>query len=181
MAVMGTEEYLESILERMSSTYDIERRFELGGRAFSAFARCAVTNEKYVLSREANLWRTEEFEYVFFSAFSGKCITEAGVRGLLEFIEEAAEPDLVRKGEKYPQKDHMRSLLTFVLISGEPVSEDAVRAVRRFRYDRGYLFSFRGYAQGRVVAVDLANGAVHASPAARELEAFFRRPLQKQP
>ena len=79
---------------------------------------------------------------------------------------------------KYPEKNHMRSFLTIVVLSEVPFSEEAVRRIRRFRYDKSYLFSFRGFAQGRIVAVDLSCVQVWMSPAARQLAAFFKTALK---
>jgi hypothetical protein len=87
------------------------------------------------------------------------------------------EPVLARAQEKYPPKDHMRTFLTVVLLMEQAPEEELVNKIRRYRYDRSYLFSLRGYSQGRMIAVDLPNNKVYTSPAAKDVAGFYRQVL----
>ena len=90
-------------------------------------------------------------------------------------VRDYMEPVLVRKGEKYPEKDHMYTYLTFVLLCGNAPDEDVQKAVRRFRYDRGYLFSVRGHAEARLVLADLAGQQVFTNAAGRSLKKMYEK------
>ena len=87
------------------------------------------------------------------------------------------EPVLARDNEKYPPKDHMRTFLTAVIVSEESPSEALIRRIRKYRFDKGYQFSFRGFSQGRLVFVDLGAGKVYTSPAANDVAEFYRQIL----
>ena len=145
--------------------------------AFPAYAYYASTSEKYILTKKANLWSFSEYEHVLFL-----CGPEKGGAG--EFVDYAKrlisdymEPVFVRKEEKYPPRNHMRSFLTLVLVFEVSPDAETVRKIRKYRYDKGYLFSIRGYAQGRLIAVDLPAGKVYTSPAAKDAAAFFAQNL----
>ena len=83
------------------------------------------------------------------------------------------EPVLSRNNEKYPPKDHMRTFLTAVIVSEVSPSEALIRRIRKYRFDKGYQFSFRGFSQGRLVFVDLSAGKVYTSPAANDVAEFY--------
>ena len=71
----------------------------------------------------------------------------------------------------------MRTFLTVVLITEHPLEKELIRKIQRFRYDKSYLFSLRGYSQGRLVAIDLPNQKVYTSPAAKDVAGFYRQVL----
>jgi hypothetical protein len=71
----------------------------------------------------------------------------------------------------------MRTCRAVVLISEYPLEENLIRKIRRYRYDKSYLFSLRGYSQGRMIAVDLPNNKVYTSPAAKDVAGFYRQVL----
>ena len=82
-----------------------------------------------------------------------------------------------RGNEKYPPKDHMRTFLTAVLVLERSPGPELIRKVRRYRFDKSYLFSLRGFSQGRIIVVDLPSKKVYTSPAAKDVAAFFRQAL----
>lgn len=190
---MTSGDYLDKILDRMTSTHNITRNFTADGRTFAAYALYEASSEKYVLSRKANLWKVSESEHVLFmtlpenadpgadpgadpcadsSADPDALFDEAGC-----LISDYMEPVLSRGNEKYPPKDHMRTFLTAVLVLERSPGPELIRKVRRYRFDKSYLFSLRGFSQGRIIVVDLPHKKVYTSPAAKDVAAFFRQAL----
>lgn len=190
---MTSGDYLDKILDRMTSTHNITRNFTADGRTFAAYALYEASSEKYVLSRKANLWKVSESEHVLFmtlpenadpgadseadpgansSADPEALFKEAGC-----LISDYMEPVLSRGNEKYPPKDHMRTFLTAVLVLERSPGPELIRKVRRYRFDKSYLFSLRGFSQGRIIVVDLPSKKVYTSPAAKDVAAFFRQAL----
>lgn len=174
---MEAKQFLEQVLETYAATFDIRKPAEFGGVVYPAYGSYRASEEKYVLSRKANLWTTNSFEHVLFETSDRICAGD--VERFHRVLEDCIEPELVRKGARYPEKDHMVSYLTGVFISSGKPDADAVRAVQRFRFDKGYLFSFRGHSEGHVVLVDLASKTVATNPAARHLKKFFENALRK--
>ena len=190
---MTSGDYLDKILDRMTSTHNITRNFTADGRTFAAYALYEASSEKYVLSRKANLWKVSESEHVLFMTLPENADSEADSgagpganssadpEALFEeagrLISDYMEPVLSRCNEKYPPKDHMRTFLTAVLVLERSPGPELIRKVRRYRFDKSYLFSLRGFSQGRIIVVDLPSKKVYTSPAAKDVAAFFRQAL----
>lgn len=190
---MTSGDYLDKILDRMTSTHNITRNFTADGRTFAAHALYESSSEKYVLTRKANLWKVSESEHVLFmtlpenadpgadSGADSSADSSADPEALFDearcLISDYMEPVLSRCNEKYPPKDHMRTFLTAVLVLERSPGPELIRKVRRYRFDKSYLFSLRGFSQGRIIVVDLPSKKVYTSPAAKDVAAFFRQAL----
>ena len=169
--------YLNRILERLLPTHDIVRDYSAGGQIVPAYARYEALNEKYVLSRKATLWKAGEYEHVLFFTVPEQGAPDRLTALAQQLIRDYMEPVLARNNEKYPPKDHMRTFLTAVVISETSPPVELVRLIRKYRFDKGYQFSFRGFSQGRLVFVDLSAGKVYTSPAANDVAEFYRQIL----
>ena len=194
---MTSGDYLDKILDRMTSTHNITRNFTADGRTFAAYALYEASSEKYVLSRKANLWKVSESEHVLFMTLPENADPGAdpgadsdadpganpgaSPEALFEetgrLISDYMEPVLSRGNEKYPPKDHMRTFRAAGLVLERFPGPELIRKVRRYRFDKSYLFSLRGFSQGRIIVVDLPSKRVYTSPAAKDVAAFFRQAL----
>lgn len=174
---MDCDSYLGRILEKLLPTHDIVRDYPADGQVLPAYARYEAMNEKYVLSRKATLWKAGEYEHVLFFTVPAQGAPDSFTALAQQLITDYMEPVLARGNEKYPPRDHMRTFLTAVIVSEVSPSETLIRRIRKYRFDKGYQFSFRGFSQGRLVFVDLSAGKVYTSPAANDVAEFFRQIL----
>ena len=168
---MTSESYLEELLLRYRANFDITKNFEMGSEVFPAYAFFSSFGERYVLKKEARLWAIKAYEHVFFR--NVKEVSTDTLNKIKAFIEETAEPDLVRKNQKYPEKDHMCSYLTFVIISDKAPDEETQKAIKRFNYDKGYLFNFRGHSEARLIVASLDNNSICTNRNGKELRKMF--------
>ena len=171
-----TELYLDRILAKYRSFFDIKRDYEINGKKFSAYAYFESTNEKYVLTRKANLWRAKAFEHVVFLE-TEKC-DRSIIEEIRKLIIDHMEPVFVRKGEKYPCEDHMYTYLTFVIILKEKPDKNFIRAVKHFHFDKGYLFNFRGHSEAHVICVDMESESVYTNFAANDLIKTYKEAFE---
>lgn len=174
---MTSGDYLDKILERMAPTHNIIRGYAADGRVFPAYAQYASSAEKYVLTRRANLWKVSESEHILFMTFPSSAEQEELVEDAQRLVGSFMEPVYARGNGKYPPKDHMRTFLSVVLIADRSIDKELIRKIRRYRFDKSYLFALRGYSQGRLIAVDLPGGKVYTSPAAKDVAGFYRQAL----
>lgn len=165
--------FLDKLLQLYQSDFNIERSFSVNGDQYDAHAFFSVTSAKYVLVKSAELWRANCFEHAFFR-----------VTGLLEpeeierfrsQIDSYIEPELVRKGEKWPEKDHMYTYITAVYICEDGISPEAEKALRKFRKEKNYLLTIRGYCQARILVFDLKRGKILGNPAAKVLVKGYKK------
>lgn len=165
------ETYLEELLLRYRSNFDITKNYEIGTEVFPAYAYFSSFGERYVLKKEARLWAIRAYEHVFF--MKENMVSEDSLQKIKSLIEETIEPVLVRKNMKYPEKDHMCSYLTFVIISDKTPDKETQKAIRKFSFDKGYLFNFRGHSEARVLVAGLDTNSVYTSRTGKELREMF--------
>ena len=162
------EAYLGELLERYRANFDITSDYSIGNRTYEAYARFFSLGEKYVLKKEAKLWAIRAYEHVFF--MTGDSVSVSDLSEIRRAIEDDIEPGLVRNGEKYPEKDHMSSYLTFVIICAKTPDDEVKKAIKKFSYDKGYLLGFRGHSQARIGCAFLDSESVLTNYAGKELK-----------
>ena len=168
---VASESFFAELLNRYRANFDITEDFTLGGNTYPAYAKFFSFGEKYVLKKEAQLWAIRAYEHVLF--IKVKSVDNNLLEEIKRVIKDEMEPQLVRKGEKYPEKDHMCSYLSFVIISEETPEAPITRAIRRFHFDKGYLFNFRGHSEAKLACVCTDSEKVFTNYAAKELQTLF--------
>ncbi len=171
------EQYLDELLRRYQASYDIYRDFKLGDTVYPAYAWFYSHGEKYVLRKEAQLWAIKAYEHALF--LHEESLTVERLSELEKLMAEVMEPELVRKGEKYPVKDHMTSYLTLVILTDRTPDEETQKAIRKFRFDKGYLMNFRGHSEGHLICADLESGEVFTNRLAKPRADMFRDAYRK--
>ena len=172
------EEYLGELLKRYKANFDITSDYRIGDRTYPAYAGFFSLGEKYVLKKEAKLWAIRAYEHVFFD--TAESLTADHLAGIRNMIDEHVEPELVRRGEKYPEKDHMSSYLTFVIICKKTPEDEVKKAVKKFSYDKGYLLGFRGHSQARIACAFLDSESVLTNYAGKELKTLLTDIFKKR-
>lgn len=168
---MTSGEYMERLLPQYEAAFDLYRPYSIGGDTCEAYGYFCSHSEKYVLSREAKLWEADSFEHILF--YSERRIDGSVLTRAVNILENVLEPEKVCCGGKNPEKNHMYSYLTCVLISEEKIDDGTVRRIRQYRFRKNYLFSLRGYSEGRIVAVDLANQKVFTNRAGKPMKKLY--------
>jgi len=169
---MDREQVFEKVLNVYHSSFDITKPYELDEVSYDAYGYCNITNAKYVLVKKAELWRALCFEHAFFKSVSK--LEEDDVALFYQQMLKKVEPDFVRKNEKYPEKNHMYSYITGIFICDE-LTKEAEKKIKKIHYYKNYLFSFRGYCEIRLIAVDLKNNRVIGNGAARDMIKDYKR------
>ena len=174
---MDASAYLDRILELYASTFDIERPRTVDGICFDAYGFFSSLSERYVLVKDAKLWSVNAFEHAFFRVMDS--IEPEDISVAKSLVEGPIQSEFITKGKKYPERDHLHSLITVVLISKRAVGEETAEKARHFRFDRSYLFTLRGYSEGRLIAVDLENKKVHTNKAAAKLRGLYEKAMRR--
>lgn len=164
-------EFLDKLLEQYRNSFDIERDYKIGDVTAQAYGYFAKTDEKYVLSQKANLWSVQGFEHILF--FEKESVCENDILAIRNLMVEYMAPNLVCKGKKYPEKDHMYSYLTVVMLCKNTPDNNTVSAVESFKFTKNYLLTIRGYVEGQVVVMDLSAGKAYTNKAAKHLKKFY--------
>ncbi|MCM1173971.1 MAG: hypothetical protein NC341_02850 [Blautia sp.] len=175
---MNTADYLDKLLEKYSSAFDIYQPYVIHGKEYPAYGYFFSHTEKYVLVREANMWSSDCYEHILF--METDAVTDALLKEAYEIVKDYMEPVLVRKGGDMPDPNHMYSYLTIAILSQKAVSAPMRRAVRRFRFEKGYKFNMRGFSQAHIVCASMEDKAVITNFTGRGSKKTFRRVFDEE-
>ena len=173
----SNDAYLQELLRRYQANFDITENFILGETTYPAYAWFYSLSEKYVLKKEAQLWAIKAFEHVLF--MKKDCVTAETLTELMNVVKTEAEPALVRKHNKYPEKDHMCTYITFVVLTSKDPDAETIKAIHKFNYDRGYLFNFRGHCEARLAVVSMESGMVVTNRSGKDMKELMEDAYRK--
>lgn len=169
---MNSADYLDRLLLRYSGTFDIYQPYTILGREYPAYGYFFSHVEKYVLVRKANMWSADSYEHVLF--VNVEDLTSAQLEEYRRAIEEYIEPSLVLKGEKLPEPNHMYSYITIAVTAEKALSPEMKKAVKKFKFEKSYMHSIRGYAQARIAVASMEDEAVCVNGAGRTLKKLYK-------
>ena len=165
--------YLDRLLERYAQSFDIYRPYEIAGTSYPAYGYYFSLSEKYMVTPKANLWSVRTYEHILF--LTEEVCTPKTVEKARSLITEYMEPELVRKGNRYPEKDHMVSYLTVCILSDRSPDAAARAAVEGFRWSKNYLLTVRGHSEGHLICVDLEKEHVFCNRPARQMLKTYQK------
>lgn len=173
---MSTAEYLKQLLQKYAGTFDLYQPYVIHGKEYPAYGYFFSHIEKYVLVREANMWSSDSYEHVLF--MEAAQVDQALIDEAYRIVKEYMEPELVRKGEACPAPGHMYSYLTISIIAERPLPKEMQKAVKRFRYEKGYRFNMRGFSQAHIVCATMEDEKVYTNYAGRKTAKLYLRNFQ---
>ncbi len=170
---MKTGDYLDQLLLKYSGTFDIYQPYVIHGKEYPAYGYFFSHVEKYVLVREANMWSSDSYEHVLF--IETEEVTQSLIKEAYDLVRDYMEPVLVRKEEELPASGHMYSYLTISIIAQKPLSKEMCRAVKHFKFEKGYRFNMRGFSQAHIVCATLEDEKVHTNYVGRKSAKIYSR------
>lgn len=173
---VNTSDYLDQLLRKYSGTFDIYQPYVIHGKEYPAYGYFFSHVEKYILVREANMWSSDSYEHILF--IEADSVDQALLDEAYSIVKEYMEPVLVRKGETFPAEGHMYSYMTVSLLVNKPLSKEIQRAVRRFKYEKGYRFNMRGFSQAHIVCVSMEDEKVYTNYVGRKSARMYRDTFQ---
>ena len=144
---MTKEEKLESVLKSYMRYYTIIR--DDVTEPFDAEAEFISHNEQYILIKSAKIADMDSNEFVFFKT------EERLTSGRLSELENIAwETGLSRV---IPGPGHRNSDVTLVIIA-DSIDEDAFKLAKKIKHSKSYKFTFHGWSNFKLIAIDLSTG-----------------------
>ncbi len=118
------------------------------------------------------MWSADSYEHVLFA--NPKELTQTHLEEYRQAIEEYIEPALILKGEKLPEPNHMYSYITIAVITEKALSSELKKAVKKFKFEKSYMHSIRGYSQGRIAVASMEDTDVCLNGAGRTLKKLYK-------
>lgn len=169
---MNSADYLNRLLLKYSGTFDIYQPYTILGREYPAYGYFFSHVEKYVLVRKANMWSADSYEHILFA--DPEELTDGHLEEYRQAIEEYIEPTLILKGESLPEPNHMYSYITIAVVTAKALSPEIKKAVRKFKFEKSYMHSIRGYSQARIAVASMEDEAVYVNSMGRSLKKMYR-------
>lgn len=163
-STLTADTYLDRLLVRYAGTFDLYTPYQIGGKTFPAYGYFYSHVEKFVLTRNANMWSSDSYEHILFVAMDE--VTASDVSEMKRILLEEVEPKLVLKGEELPPPNHMYSYMSVILISDKRPSKETVKAVKKLSYDKGYMMNMRGFSQAQMCLVSIEEEKIYHNFAA---------------
>lgn len=172
----ASSKYLDRLLARYSGTFNIYVPYVISNITFPAYGYFYSHVEKFVLTRNTNMWSSDSYEHVLFMPKNKVSVDD--IADMKKILIDYVEPQLVRKGEELPPPNHMYSYMSVILISEKLPDKDTIRAVKRLSYDKGYQMNMRGFSQIQICLVSMENEKIYhnfaASKKKKILKAIFK-------
>lgn len=163
--------YLDRTLAKYAGAFDIYRPYTIMNKEYPAYGYFFSCGEKYVLVKKANLWSIHAYEHVLF--METETCTDDLISEIKKIISDYMEPVLVRNNERYPEKDHMYSYLTVVMICDRRPSDEVIKKIKHFRFEKDYMFTVRGHSEGHLICADMESESVFTNSAARQMKKIY--------
>ncbi|NMA48941.1 MAG: hypothetical protein GX947_04125 [Tissierellia bacterium] len=147
---MDLDNYLERIEKKLYTNFDLHREFELNGTSFEMYAQYNLRSERYILTKKAKIYGIENNEHTFFKYFESLRESDFNkiVSNIIENIEQIVKP----------HKEHMSSNVNAIIVvdsSIEELDSDLIKLIKNFKYQKGFAFGFKGWADFGVILYSL--------------------------
>ncbi len=143
---MTKEEKLESVLKAYTRFYNIKR--DDVEPPFDAEAEFISHNEQYILVKSAKIAEIDSNEFVYF-----KSVDRLTEENLTELDKTAWERGLSKVN---PGPGHRNSDVSLIIIA-DKIDEDAFKLARKLKHSKSYLFTFHGWSNYKLIAIDLSD------------------------
>lgn len=171
-ALSMSEKYLDRLLARYSGTFNIYMPYVIGGIEFPAYGYFCSHVEKFVLTRNTNMWSSDSYEHILF--LSKDKVTVEDVIQMKHLLLDYVEPKLVLKGEELPPPNHMYSYMSVILISEKTPDKDTVKAIKKLSFDKGYQMNMRGFSQIQICLVSIEEEKIYHNFAASKKKKILK-------
>lgn len=161
---MNLTEYLDLINSRLQRNFDVQRNINVLDQQIDVYARLEIQNESYFASKKVKVWRAEMYEYCFARYFES--VDEKIIGDYQSFLIEAME-HFVK-----PHPEHMSSIITGIIITDD-IPPSLEKMISGFKHRKTYAFSFKGWADVRLIAVNLRSNRVISNKKGKEVENFY--------
>ncbi len=165
---MEFAQYLDNIEYKLQNSFDITRNYILNNYTYDLFARYYLRNEKYILVKKATVYAFENNEYClmkYYKEFNADNY-DTFTKSLINSIESIVKPS----------NEHMSSIITGVVVT-DRIHQDNLEHIRKkieqFKYNKGFAFGFKGWADIRLILVSLNEGLIATNKKGKEVSSIY--------
>ncbi|OWZ84322.1 hypothetical protein [Natranaerobius trueperi] len=169
---MNKFEYLEVLKNRYYHFFDLYHNYYINNTKFQLLASYNIKAEKYMFSKDVKIYTVEQNEHALVKLFNHS-INLNQVKEVIETVKNSIN-ELVE-----PHPDHMKTVLTCVIVTEHSADKESKDFISRFRYQKPFLFYFKGWCELRMVLIDLNNKELIYHPKDKEVVNLYKLPETK--
>ncbi|MDC7231818.1 MAG: hypothetical protein PQJ58_01200 [Spirochaetales bacterium] len=159
-------EYPGGIRKKLAANFDFTENFEINSLKFDFSASFNSKNTKYAISKEIKVYEFETNEHFLFNLSQN--ISVSSIINEINTIKESIR-EIVR-----PHSDHMSSQILLVHVLEDEIPQDLERLARKTKYQKGFAFGFKGWADLGLVVISLKSNRVVTHKKFSKTAAFFK-------
>lgn len=165
---MEAFQYLDNIQKKLENSFNISRDLNINNITYDLFAEYHLRNEKYLMVKKAVVYAFENNEYCLIKYYKEFNVDDYKIfaDSLINSIESIVNPS----------KEHMSSIITGVILTEKIQDEDLKnirKKVEQFKYNKGFAFGFKGWADIRLILVSLNEGLIAANKKGKEVSKVY--------
>ena len=154
---MRRKEFIDTILNGISDTFDIYHNYWFNNRKFVIYAYNYKNRD----------------EHLFF--INSDSLDEEQLKDLVKFTIEQIEPHFVRNDNKLPCKNHMYSYISFIIITRNKPDDNVKLMIEKTNIVKKYMFGARGYSNIRLVCVTPSQFCVISNRYGKEISDYLKK------
>jgi len=167
---LDAQSYLKTLNNRYKRYFDVFENHHLAGARFDLYASFYMKGEKYVLSKKFKIYSLENNEHCLLKVFPSE-ITRKDVHHFAEVVVQTIDK-LVE-----PHLDHMKTIITGVLVASHGTTSDCQKFVKGYRHSKPFMLYLKGWCEVRLVLVDLKEDSVICHPKNQEVIPLYKPEL----
>jgi hypothetical protein len=157
--------YLEQLKDRYCRFHDVKEQPPGLPVNLDLYAHFCQTNQKYFATKKINLWRLDNEEHCLVKWFEE--IDKSAIAQMTNLLQEAVAY-LVN-----PHPDHMKTVITGVMLTTKPLDAELKPLIEKYNYKKVFKMYLCGWAEARLVVLDLSSKQVLCNPTGKEVKKFY--------
>lgn len=163
---MDLDTYFSLMKNRLKNAFDFQSAPGSLGLPIEVWAVHNRKSEKYFLSKKVSLYSFKNDEYV------GLVRCSEGLS--MPFLEKAVDEFKKLINSLPVDEEHMSSIFTLAFVCPGSIGTEQIAYLSKIKYHKDYMFTFRGWSDLAVIAVDLQDNCVYSNGFGKKLEKNFK-------
>ena len=162
---MDRDYYLSRLINLYSHYHDVKKVPNFTPLPLDIYAHFYQNNQKYFGSKNISLWRVNNEEHCYAKYYEK--IDMLIINEMIMTLKKAVI-NFVK-----PNPDHMKTVITGVVITESPPGAELVAYAKKFSYKKPYMFYLHGWSEIRFLIIDLSSKQVICNSAGKEVKKFY--------
>ena len=138
-------EYKNDLIKKLERYYNIEEKVTFESFNFDLMATYKQKNAKYLLLKDFEYCSFNNNEYIFYKKMTDNPID---VQDLAVFLKNNHK-EIVSL-----EKNHMSSLITFLIETSFPLDDQTIKAIEKFKFHKSFRFGLDGWVNAQLIVID---------------------------